>query len=76
MAYELHPNPLDMISEILDKYRNKIAVLKHDVQCIHGVLLENSIVYIKINKMLVKSLDVSKTSLQNIWEFQLHKSKK
>lgn len=26
MAYELYPNPLDMVSEILEKYRQKFEL--------------------------------------------------
>lgn len=50
MAYKSNINPIDMVNEILDKYRKKVAVLKCDVQCRCGTLLQNSIVYIEINE--------------------------
>lgn len=49
MAYELHKDPLDMLSDILDKYRRKVAILKCDVHCRRGTLLKDSIVYIETN---------------------------
>ena len=47
MAYELDKNPLDVINEILCKYKKNVAILKCDIQCKHGRFLKDSIVYIE-----------------------------